>query len=159
MRKNMSLCRRVVGTSLLAITLLGMSSNGLKKVSAETETFETELRHFVTKFKDSAKSNTDIEYKRAVASLSDELLNYLMLKVVADYNIDPNAYISSSSDIASGLNYLGTSQQNKNSDARKIVFEEMKKRITERGKLKSDNKALTDEARYQQGRNIKLSAV
>ncbi|GAY70542.1 cell surface-anchored protein, partial [Streptococcus canis] len=34
MRKNMSLCRRVVGTSLLAITLLGMSSVGVNKVAA-----------------------------------------------------------------------------------------------------------------------------
>ncbi|MGG6833115.1 UNVERIFIED_CONTAM: LPXTG cell wall anchor domain-containing protein [Streptococcus canis] len=36
MRKNMSLCRRVVGTSLLAITLLGMSSVGVNKVAADT---------------------------------------------------------------------------------------------------------------------------
>ncbi|EIQ80916.1 LPXTG cell wall anchor domain-containing protein [Streptococcus canis] len=36
MRKNMSLCRRVVGTSLLAITLLGMSSVGVNKVAANT---------------------------------------------------------------------------------------------------------------------------
>ncbi|WP_159305277.1 hypothetical protein, partial [Streptococcus canis] len=122
MRKNMSLCRRVVGTSLLAITLLGMSSVGVNKVAADSSTFESEVTEFVNKFKGENTSKSGEDYKKVVASLSDELLNYLMLKVVADYDIDPTAYIPSSPDIASGLNYLGTSQKNKNTGARKIVF-------------------------------------
>ncbi|WP_461258443.1 hypothetical protein, partial [Streptococcus canis] len=142
MRKNMSLCRRVVGTSLLAITLLGMSSVGVNKVAADTGSLTTELTTFMTKFENSSKN--DDNYKNAVAALSDEALNYLMLRVVADFDIDTD-YFSSGSSVfnANKLNYLGTS--NKDEAARKIVFAEMKKRVTERDKFKSENKQLTDE--------------
>ncbi|WP_332058797.1 hypothetical protein, partial [Streptococcus canis] len=156
MRKNMSLCRRVVGTSLLAITLLGMSSVGVNKVAANSSKFESEMNSFVANFK--SKSKNDNEYKKAVAALSDEALNYLMFRVVADYNIDPNYFSEGSPHTtASDLNYLGTSKDNKNKEARKIVFEEMRKRIKERDQFKSNNQLLTDEVKYQRGENNKLN--
>ncbi|WP_332058967.1 hypothetical protein, partial [Streptococcus canis] len=152
MRKNISLCRRVVSTSLLAIALVAVSSTGLNKVSADTGELITELKVFIENNKD--KDKNDEAYKKAVASLSNEALNYLMLKVISDASFN-NGGIDLDGD--TNLNYL-VNNGNKNKDARKIVFEEMKKRIAERGELKSVNKTLTDEVKYQQGRNSKLSA-
>ncbi|WP_164228067.1 hypothetical protein, partial [Streptococcus canis] len=157
MRKNMSLCRRVVGTSLLAITLFGMSSVGVNKVAADTTQLQSELQAFVDKFKNYTEKKDD-KYKGAVASLSDEALNYLMFRVVADYNINPG-YFSEGSfhTTANDLNYLGTRDNTKNEEARKIVFEEMRKRIKERDQFKSNNQLLTDEVKYQRGENNKLN--
>ncbi|MGG6789458.1 UNVERIFIED_CONTAM: hypothetical protein KB571_09785, partial [Streptococcus canis] len=150
MRKNMSLCRRVVGTSLLAITLLGMSSVGVNKVAADTTSLVSEVKTFMTNFKD--KSKDDDEYKKAVARLSDEALNYLMLKVVADFDIQPDNHdIDTSLGTGQDLNYLGRTDGKKDSKARKIVFAEMEKRITQRDIFR-------DEVKHQQGQNSKLSA-
>lgn len=152
MRKNISLCRRVVSTSLLAITLVAVSSTGLNKVSADTEKLRSELEVFIDKNNDNGKN--DEVYKKAVASLSNEALNYLMVKVISDASFNVEG-IDLRRDTS--LNYL-VNGESKNRDARKIVFEEMKKRIAERGELKSVNKTLTDEVKYQQGQNSKLSA-
>ncbi|WP_461258317.1 hypothetical protein, partial [Streptococcus canis] len=159
MRKNMSLCRRVVGTSLLAITLLGMSSVGVNKVAADTSTFESEITNFANKFKGESTSKSDGTYKKAVSDLSDNALIYLMIRVTADQAISTSEISVLGGDIqsASDLNYLGTTSGQKNEDARKIVFAEMEKRITERDKFKSDNKTLTDENSKLNEKSLTLS--
>ncbi|WP_444810820.1 hypothetical protein ACQ0P6_00565, partial [Streptococcus canis] len=63
MRKNISLCRRVVSTSLLAIALVAVSSTGLNKVSADTGELITELKVFIENNKD--KDKNDEAYKKA----------------------------------------------------------------------------------------------
>lgn len=148
----MSLCRRVVGTSLLAITLLGMSSVGVNKVAADYATFESEITQFANKFKGEGTSKSDETYKKAVSELSDDALIYLMARVAADHAIsdsDASEY-GKKLQVAKDLNYLGTSNGT-DERARKIVFAEMEKRITERDIFR-------DETRYQQGQNSKLSA-
>ncbi|WP_164403454.1 hypothetical protein, partial [Streptococcus canis] len=159
MRKNMSLCRRVVGTSLLAITLLGMSSVGVNKVAADSSKFESEITNFANKFKGESTSKSDETYKKAVSDLSDDALIYLMIRVTADQAISTSEISERGGEIQSAgdLNYLGTGSS-KDEAARKIVFAEMEKRIAERGGLKSVNKELTDEVKHQQGQNSKLSA-
>ncbi|MGG6798190.1 UNVERIFIED_CONTAM: LPXTG cell wall anchor domain-containing protein [Streptococcus canis] len=144
MRKNMSLCRRMVATSVLALTLVGVAGAGAK-VEADSTKLQTELDDFSSKF-GSYENSQHEEFKRKLSSLSDDALSYLMAKVVADYSIDTEFQ----NIIPPGLNYLGVSNDQKQEKARQLVFAEMRKRIKERD-------AFRDEVKHQQKENSKLN--